>query len=133
MSDLSQITLNIGLFPSGQINKRPNAFGRAVALAAVLLKAADIRAEERQSQSEPTAVITLTSTLAPERIESAVNEICQLLRQDAVALVVDGKGCLYGPKAADWGGEFIPGYFLLPSWVGADPDLDFPPVPLIAR
>ena len=128
---MSQITLNIGLFPSGQINKLPNAFGRAVASAAVLLKAADIRAEERQSQSEPTAIIELTSTLESARIESAITNLCNLLQQDAVALIIDGKGALYGPKAADWGGKFIPGYFLLPSWVGADPDLDFPPVPLI--
>ena len=128
---MSQITLNIGLFPSGKTEARPNAFGRAVASAAVLLKAADIRAEEGRSQSEPTAIIELTSTLGPERIESTITTLCQLLRQDAVALIIDGKGALYGPKAADWGGVFIPGYFLLPSWVGADPALDFPPVPLI--
>jgi len=61
-----------------------------------------------QSGTEPTYSITLSKGLN----ESQMNELSIALKQDAIPQIVNGKGGLYGPKAADWGGEFNPGYFL---------------------
>lgn len=42
----------------------------------------------------------------------AVYDVCEALQQDAIAYTVNGKGFLVGPKATEWGGEFIPEYFI---------------------
>lgn len=44
--------------------------------------------------------------------ESAVFDVCEALQQDAIAYTVNGTGYLVGPKAEDWGGLFIPEYFI---------------------
>ncbi len=45
-------------------------------------------------------------------VERAVNDLSIALRQDCIAYTHNGKGYLVGPKAADWGGEFNPAYFI---------------------
>lgn len=52
-----------------------------------------------------------------EGIGAAVYAVCEALHQDAIAYkIVDDKGAyvgyLVGPKAKEWGGAFIPEYFI---------------------
>ena len=111
------IILNIGLHSAGSDRKAPGAFGKAVSAAAVYFAAESIRAEQQQSASEPTAVIEIQAL--PHNLlalEYIADQLCQTLRQDAVAFTVGGAGHLLGPKAAEWGGVFNPEFFLLPSW-----------------
>jgi|SRR5690606_12004645 len=44
--------------------------------------------------------------------EAAVYAVCEELQQDAIAYKVGDTGYLVGPKAEDWGGLFIPEYFI---------------------
>ena len=114
------IILNIGLHDAGANRIGAKAFAKAASAAAFYFAAESIRAEQQQSASEPTAVIELT--VEPQNLlalEFIADQLCQTLRQDAVAFTVDGTGHLLGPKAAEWGGQFNAEYFLLPSWHAA--------------
>lgn len=58
------------------------------------------------SDSEP----TLTAELRGDLDGEFLNELCDRLNQDCVAVIDSLGGQLYGPKAADWG-PFNPAYF----------------------
>jgi len=59
-----------------------------------------------ESDSEPTLTAELRGNLDGEFL----NELCERLDQDCVAVIDSLGGQLYGPKAADWG-LFNPAYF----------------------
>lgn len=98
-------TLNIGL--------HRNDGGADLSLALVLNQLRSIGASVRaarvlQSDSEPTAVITVDNPLGRVTLYS----LSLALSQDCIAQAdVTGLGLLAGPKAADWG-PFNPAYFL---------------------
>lgn len=68
-----------------------------------------------QSDSETTYVIQANFLASPAAValRLIVHGLCEDLEQDAIAYKVGGTGFLVGPKAADWGGEFNPEYFIL--------------------
>ncbi len=44
--------------------------------------------------------------------EDAVHSVCLALGQDAIAYKLNDTGYLVGPKAEDWGGEFLQSEFI---------------------
>lgn len=70
--------------------------------------------KEAMSETETTYVIEAYKyrDWHDEGIGAAVYAVCEALQQDAIAYTVDGTGYLVGPKAEDWGGLFIPEYFI---------------------
>lgn len=44
--------------------------------------------------------------------KAAVHSVCLVLGQDAIAYKLNDTGHLVGPKAADWGGEFLQSEFI---------------------
>jgi hypothetical protein len=62
-----------------------------------------------QSHTEMTVIAAIPCRLA----EHDVIHLCDLLGQEAIAQQYpDGTGDLWGPGAANWGGKFMPEYFL---------------------
>ena len=113
---MANLTLNIGLnvgdfVPAGQL-------GRTIAALAHAFAPLDLRTELQSSATELTLVVELLTTELD--IPARINDLCVQLDQDAIAYKIGfGKyalGFLTGPRAADWGGEFNPSFFLSPSW-----------------
>lgn len=71
----------------------------------------DTRVKIERSNTETTYVIEIEATGCPSH-EAAVYAVCEALQQDAIAYKVGDTGYLVGPKAEDWGGLFIPDYFI---------------------
>lgn len=67
----------------------------------------------KPSDTETTLIVEADSLpLQSLNHKGAVYVLCQALNQDAIAYTLNDAGYLVGPKAADWGGEFNPEYFL---------------------
>lgn len=58
---------------------------------------------------EPTFYVTLETDQPPT--EGEITALCLMLGQQAIAGRFDGAGFLYGPKATEWGGQFIIDYW----------------------
>lgn len=72
-------------------------------------------AKTEQSETETTYVVTAERFDDKDHYpthEAAVYAVCEALQQDAIAYKVGDTGYLVGPKAEDWGGLFIPEYFI---------------------
>ena len=109
---MSNLTLNIGLnvgasVPAGQLS-------RTIAALAHTFDPLFLRTELQSSATELTLVVEL-DTIALN-IPARIFSLCEELGQDAIACTINDLGFLFGPKAADWGGEFNPSFFLSPSW-----------------
>ena len=116
------IDLNIGLKRSesaeenaGLLINREN-----VEVALVCLGFTIESAEVRQSDSEPTLVVSLRAEygLSIDRLHGFIEALCWSFDQDAIAGRIrfgsSWAGFLIGPKAAEWGGKFIEEYYLAP-------------------
>ncbi len=100
--------LNVGLL----INGGPDHLTTAeVANACItLFDPLSLQLIVKHSATEPTAVVTIWSDVAPT--EAMITLLCTMLRQDAIAGRHMAEGFLYGPKADAWGGAFNPEFFL---------------------
>lgn len=108
MSLVFNIGLQVGTIePHGQLV-------RSIKFLAELFEPSSLRTEIRQSTTERTLVVELDSSVCD--LTNRVHTLCLALHQDAIAWTANGHGFLTGPKAADWGGEFNPEFFLVPSW-----------------
>lgn len=114
---MNTIHLNIGLNIAGvEALQMPQI---AVALEAALPGMKIRESYIRQSATERTACIILRWAGAYDAFGRGIMQVCALLSQEAIA----GKWFepnaatiqfLIGPKAAEWGGEFNPEYWLDP-------------------
>lgn len=108
MSLVFNIGLQVGsIEPHGQLV-------RSIKFLAELFEPSSLRSEIRQSATERTLVVELNSSVCD--LANRVHTLCLALYQDAISWTANGHGFLTGPKAADWGGEFNPEFFLNPSW-----------------
>lgn len=69
-------------------------------------------AKIEKSSTETTYVITAERFVGYPTHKAAVYVVCKELRQDAIAYKAGDTGYLVGPKAEEWGGEFIQEYFI---------------------
>ena len=62
------------------------------------------------SDTEPTAVVKI---LEPFRVD-AIYALAVALKQEAIAVLSEGKGYMIGPQAEKWG-DFNPEFFIMPN------------------
>ena len=98
-------TLNIGLKVGDEVGLTPAQVIKAV-------KARGGKVLEHRivdSDSQPTVIIQLERPMPGDRLAALSDE----LGQDAIAQrFSDGTGELQGPRTENWGGEFLPEYFI---------------------
>ena len=113
---MSHLILNIGLQVGAIVPTGQNI--RTLKFVAELFDPLTIRTELAISHSELTLVVELDTVVVD--LPNRVHTLCLALDQDAIAWTVGhgdrALGFLTGPRAVDWGGEFNPEYFLVPSW-----------------
>lgn len=66
------------------------------------------------SDTETTYVVVASGLRGRNKLNHCwvVYDVSEALQQDAIAYTMNGTGFLVGPKATEWGGEFIPEYFI---------------------
>lgn len=110
-------TLNVGMNVGDKTKLTPRK------IKAVLKKEFNVevkKATTQTSDSEPTYIPELSRPLT----EQELYRLSEILEQDAIAHHTGDAGMLAGPKAADWGGEFNPEYYMDTDGVRFSEDID---------
>lgn len=78
---------------------------------------------------EPTAIVSTRHKFSNKEVPGAVDSLSKALGQEAIATHHRGRGGLYGPEAAGWGGKFVKRFFtennLDPTVIEGLNDADF--------
>lgn len=121
LKDTSTVELNIGLELSDRFEDTQEAnlvvesLLNTEALAGickVVFEATEVQDTTAQSNTEQTAVIKFKTAKSAADVLGRIARLSDLLRQDCIAVRINGKGHLVGTYASEWGGEFNPEYFI---------------------
>ena len=107
VSNRFEVTQEVKQLVEGLLNTEDLVY-----LCKALLDAYEVQSTTAQSNTEKTAVIKFKTNKSEADILGLIARLSDLLRQDCIAVRINGKGHLIGTYASEWGGEFNPEYFI---------------------